>query len=388
MKHLLRWTGVVSLLAVLPGQAQDAKVGAESLKYSRDFYSKVHMVAIATLDFGAGGTAQFKYDRYPSGGPERILAGDGSFARNRVSANWLTSDDWGETGKPVDAQTAKRLNNYVGLVEDRLGAEPLLRFVTKRDKGERVELVFEGPNEDSGEAHQFVFGKFKKANDENSDTPWLFSEFSGSMRLGARQASVKITFSHLISVKLVEAKDESVATKPPSAPEKADSIGVTGSAVKLLDGKFTIVVPNDYVREPDDPKNPKSLAKFGRNGEGGVWGEVLRGTQGLTPKQLPDYLKKRVVEYTKGFDWLPEDTQLTWIKKEIVTINGRPWADWRYIPTNKGAKSYKDNPLYTRFLTTSYKGQLLEITFTSNLNKDPAVKTEIDRIMDSIRLEE
>jgi hypothetical protein len=77
-----------------------------------------------------------------------------------LSANWLTSDDWGETGKPVDAQTAKRLNNYVGLVEDRLGAEPLLKFVTKRDKGERVELVFKGPKEDSGEAHQFVFGKF------------------------------------------------------------------------------------------------------------------------------------------------------------------------------------------------------------------------------------
>jgi hypothetical protein len=159
MKHLLRWTGVISLLAVVPGKAQDAKGAPESLKYSRDFYSKVHLVAIATLDFGAGGSAQFKYDRYPNGGPERILAGDGSFARNKVNAKWLRSDDWGETGKPVDAQTAKRLNNYVGLVEERLGAEPALKFVANRDKGERVEMVFEGPKEDAGEAHQFVFGK-------------------------------------------------------------------------------------------------------------------------------------------------------------------------------------------------------------------------------------
>jgi hypothetical protein len=163
---------------------------------------------------------------------------------------------------------------------------------------------------------------------------------------------------------------------------------VTGSAVKLLDDKFTIVLPKDFAREPDDPKNPKTLAKFERKGEGGVWGEVLRGTNGLTPEQLSGYLKKRVAEYTKGFDWLPKDTPLTWLKKEIVTIDGRPWADWRYVPMKKGAKAYKESPLYTRFLTTSYKGQLLEVTFTANLNTDPAVKTEIDRIMDSIRLEE
>jgi hypothetical protein len=158
--------------------------------------------------------------------------------------------------------------------------------------------------------------------------------------------------------------------------------------VKLLNGKFTIVVPVDFAREPDDPKNPKSLAKFARKGEGGAWGEVLRGTHGLTPEQLPDYLKKRVAEYTKGFNWLPKDTPLTWLKKEIVTIDGRSWADWRYVPMKKGAKSFQDSPIYTRFLTTSYKGQLLEITFTTNLDTEPALKAEIDRIMESIQLEE
>ena len=54
----------------------------------------------------------------------------------------------------------------------------------------------------------------------------------------------------------------------------------------------------------------------------------------------------------------------------------------------KGKKDYSRNLVYTRNLTTSYKGQLLEITFSSNLNTDPALKTEIDRIMDSVHLEE
>ena len=54
----------------------------------------------------------------------------------------------------------------------------------------------------------------------------------------------------------------------------------------------------------------------------------------------------------------------------------------------KRNKDYSHNPVYTRFLTTSYKGQLLEITFTSNLNTDPELKQEIDHIMGSVHLEE
>ena len=49
-----------------------------------------------------------------------------------------------------------------------------------------------------------------------------------------------------------------------------------------------------------------------------------------------------------------------------------------------GATDYSNNPVYTRFLTTSYKGQLLEITFTTNLTTDPKLKAEIDQIMDLI----
>ena len=52
------------------------------------------------------------------------------------------------------------------------------------------------------------------------------------------------------------------------------------------------------------------------------------------------------------------------------------------------ALDYSHRPVYTRFLTTSYKGQLLEITFTSNLNTRPELKKEIDHIMESVRLKE
>ena len=159
-----------------------------------------------------------------------------------------------------------------------------------------------------------------------------------------------------------------------------------GTTVSLLDGKLKIDLPSDFSRDAADPKDPKTVAKF--SGPDGAWGEVLRGTHGLTPEDLPSYLKKRVDEYSKGFNWLPKDSHLQWLKKEIVMIDGRKWADWRFVPMLKGKRDYSRSPVYTRFLTTSYKGQLLEITFTSNLNTNPELKEEINHIMDSVHLEE
>ncbi len=519
-------------------RAQDAKFAADSLKYSRDFYSKVHLVAIATLDFGAGGKAEFKYDRYPNGGPERIQTGDGEFARKNAKT-WLRSNDWGETGKPVDAQTSKRLNNWVGLINARLNGEPasndasegatVMKFLGKEDEGEREELVFEESKEKpkAGSYPHISFGRYKNAKDEQV----LLSHFSGPMRLGAREAKVDINFSHLIAVQIQEAAHESPSpASSPSAQEsdenlvnrgidkakngdldgaladfdraievnakddaayynraqakrlkkdaggavadytraielgsknpaaynnrgnaraenndrdgaiadytsaielkpdyarayynravtkqaKGDATGAEADSkaaekldpelageksdaesknnhpsgvttVSLLDGKLKLDIPSDFSRDPDDPKNQKTIAKF--SGPDGAWGEVLRGTHGLTPDKLQGYLKKRVAEYNKGFP-LPKDGHLQWLKKEIVTIDGRKWADWRFVPMLKGKKDYSHNPVYTRFLTTSYEGQLLEITFTSNLNTNPELKQEIDHIMASVHLEE
>jgi tetratricopeptide (TPR) repeat protein len=539
---LLSVGGSILVLSTL--RAQDAKFAADNLKYSRDFYSKVHFVAIASLNFGAGGRAEFKYDRYPNGGPERIQTGDGEFARKN-GKTWLKSKDWGETGKPVDAQTAKRLNNWVGLIDARLNGEPasndptegatVMKFLGKETENEREEFVFEESKEKpKGTSYPHVsFGRFKNEKSEQA----VLSNFSGPMRLGAREATVKISFSHLIAVNIQETVHESPSPASSLAAEESDanlvnrgiekakngdldgaladfdraielnprddaayynraqakrlkkdaggaiadytraielgsknpaaynnrgnaraenndrdgaiadytraielkpdyarayynravtkqakgdatgaeadfktakkldpelvseesaadsssnraagSSGAAGTTVSLLDGKLKLDIPSDFSRDPDDPKNPKTLAKF--SGPDGAWGEVLRGTHGLTPDKLEGYLKMRVAEYSKGFKWLPKDSHLQWLKKDIVTIDGHKWADWRFVAILKGKKDYRNNPVYTRFLTTSYKGQLLEVTFTTNLNTSSELKKEIDHIMDSVHLEE
>ena len=545
-----------------PSASPDAKFAADNLKYSRDFYSKVHLVAIANLSLGSAGTVEFKYDRYPNGGPERIQCGDGEFARKN-GKTWLKSNDWGETGKPVDAQTSKRLNNWVGLIQARLNGEPasndpsegatVMKFIGKEDQGEREEFVFEESKEKpKSKSYPHVsFGRYKS----DKEGPVLLSEFSGPMRLGGHEAQVKISFRHLVAVNIQDVTEKSppppspaagsspetsgqsatAAAKPSSAASAAEEsdedlvnrgiekgkngdldgaiadfdraiklnpkddapyynraqarrlkkdtpgaiadytraieLGSTNPAaynnrgnaraekndrdgaiadytraielkpgyarayynravtkeakgdktgaeadfktaekldpelaseesaadskdnhpsgattVSLLDGKLKLDIPSNFSRDSADPKNPKSLAKF--SGPDGAWGEVLRGTHGLMPDKLEGYLKMRVAEYSKGFKWLPKDSHLQWLKKEIVTIDGHKWADWSFVPMSKGKKDYSHNPVYTRNLTTSYKGQLLEITFTSNLNTSPELKKEIDRIMESVHLEE
>jgi tetratricopeptide (TPR) repeat protein len=166
----------------------------------------------------------------------------------------------------------------------------------------------------------------------------------------------------------------------------ASRLEAAANKVSVLDGKLKLDIPSDFSRDPDDPKEPKTLAKF--SGPDGAWGTVSRGTHGLTPDKLDGYLKMRIAGYNKGFKWLPKDSHLQWLSKKIVTIEGRKWADWSFVPVLKGRKDYSHNPVYTRNLTTSYRGQLLEINFTSNLNTDPKVKKEIDQIMDSVHLEE
>jgi hypothetical protein len=154
--------------------------------------------------------------------------------------------------------------------------------------------------------------------------------------------------------------------------------------VSLLDGKLKLDTGEAFIQE-EEPKaeNKSELAHFAARDSDG-WGAITRGTRGLRPDGLATYLKNKVAEYTKGLSWLP---QLKWLKKEIVTINGRQWADIRYIAPPAHPANLRDGLLYTRILATSCEGQLLEIVFMSNTDENPALKDQIDKVMESIQLE-
>src|SRR5438105_8737599 len=74
-----------SLLVLASLQAQDAKIVADNLEYSREFYSGVHFSAIAESQ------PSFGYQRYPDNAPERIQCDQGRFARKQHGTAWLKS---------------------------------------------------------------------------------------------------------------------------------------------------------------------------------------------------------------------------------------------------------------------------------------------------------
>src|SRR6266516_907868 len=133
-----------SFLVLTSLQAQDAKVVADNLEYSRELYSGVHFSAIAES------APSFGYQRYPDNGPERIQCDQGTFARKQHGTPWLKSEDWGESGRPVDKQTAGKLDSWVKLVEAVFDFTPSeVKLVKKSREGVRVEWLFEarGANE-------------------------------------------------------------------------------------------------------------------------------------------------------------------------------------------------------------------------------------------------
>ena len=155
---------------------------------------------------------------------------------------------------------------------------------------------------------------------------------------------------------------------------------VRGEEVKLLDGKVRLELPGSWKHDRESSK--QALASFAAR-KGDAWGSIVRGSKGLQPDGLTAYTQRKVAEYTKGLSWLPN---LTWLKKDVVTIDGRPWADLRFIGRKDGAKDPLDGLLYTHILATSFEGQLLEFTFTSNTDPDRATKLAIDDILKSVKV--
>jgi hypothetical protein len=198
MNRTLTAAMAASILLLATSRAQDAKFATDNLKYSRDFYAKVHFIAIAKLP------KPFKYDRYPSGGPERIQCDQGTYSRQHGKA-WLHSNDrgrsgepidhaerdrfvmtfalregWGRTGEPVDKETARKLDGWIKLVDAALTTAPNAVKLADKSEADRAQWVFEAPSENpNGVPTRFTFRK--PIGDKNENV--LLHEFSGSIRL-------------------------------------------------------------------------------------------------------------------------------------------------------------------------------------------------------------
>lgn len=184
------------MLVSAPGQ-DDPKFAADNLRFSREFYAKVHFVAVASSP------GPFKYDRYPDNGPERFQCEDGTYLRqhgqtwkrmdqriraglpinyaenDRYVMTLAGKDEWGKSGGPIEKGAAERLDGWIRLINAAFatGSEEL-KPVDKSEVNGRAQWIFELVSS-TGIATRLTFRK--PANDKADQV--LLHEFSGSWRL-------------------------------------------------------------------------------------------------------------------------------------------------------------------------------------------------------------
>ncbi len=171
----------------------DAQFVAENLKFSREFYSNIHFVAIAKAP------ASFAYDRYPAAESERIRCDDGTYARQRGKP-WLKSQDWAETGTPADAKTVRKLEGWIKLINDAMNVAPdAVKLIGKSQEDGRNQWLFDVPVK--GEKTKPVRLRFAKPLYEN-DEDVLLHGISGSTHLDGEKGGgvkpVELSFGYLI----------------------------------------------------------------------------------------------------------------------------------------------------------------------------------------------
>jgi tetratricopeptide (TPR) repeat protein len=185
----------ISVLVLSKLQAQDAKMVADNLEFSRDFYSGVHFSAISESK------PSFGYQRYPDDGPERIQCDQGTFARKQHGAPWLKSEDWGETGRAVEKQTAQKLDGWIKLVEGAFDFAPAeVKLVSKSEADHQVQWIFEArAANDKAPPLRLTFAK--PLYDKNPNV--LLHGFEGSLPMAGNKAvrgeRVKFSFGYFVA---------------------------------------------------------------------------------------------------------------------------------------------------------------------------------------------
>jgi hypothetical protein len=232
---------VLSLVLVtalsLSGAEQSDPRFEKLMDRSRKIFATNHMVVDLQLSSYDNKIppAECHYDRY-FGKVERIQLPDGGTFARKEGAKWLETEDWGESGKPVNSSRSNQLNVFAGYAviplkskgesRDKSQGATVVRLIDQHtDKEGDEELVFE-----MGREHQtnvnyptYTFLRYKNANPDDA----VLYKFSGPIySQGGTKVQLDARYGDLIAVKM----NVNVVTPPPtSSPQSSVTPSVSAS---------------------------------------------------------------------------------------------------------------------------------------------------------------
>lgn len=346
----LKYFVVIAVAALISGASRlrgqdDAKIVADNLAYSREFYAGVHFSAIASLP------VSFTYDRYPDNGPERIRSDDGTFARKHGKP-WLKSSDWGETGQPVSKETARKLDGWIKLVDAAFNPAPSgIKFVNKSEEDGRAQWFFEARSSNpKGSPTRLRFAK--PVYDKNESV--LLHGFQASLKLerdkvvpAAAANPLQLSFGYLVPVnggefelserawEDLEAPKDAEATEPKIGPSPKDAEGYTNrGTARARNGDVSGAIA-DFGRGIE--LNPKSagayysrgVAKRDKRDFDGAIADFNRAIE-LKPNDHEFYNDRgiatrlkgdndgAIADYTKSIELDPKDAEFAYFNRAIA----------------------------------------------------------------------
>jgi len=349
-------------------RAQDAKIVADNLEYSREFYAGVHVVAIATAP------ASFAYDRYPDNGPERIRCDQGTFARKHGKP-WLKSGDWGETGQPASKEFSRKFENWIKLIDAAFNP-PLgeVKFRKKSEDDGREQWLFEA-NSKNPKGSPTMLRFAKPLYDANESV--LLHGFDGSLKVegdkvvpAAAANAVKLSFGYLVTVnggefELSERAWEDLEKPKDAAPieprigQKPQNVGgflgrakararngdMNGAIADLgraleLDPKSATAYYERGVAKRDKRDLDGALADFNKAIEIRPTDHDFYNDRGIAKRAKQDY-DGAIADYTKSIEIDPKNAEFAYFNRAL----------------SKSAKTDKDGALadYTKAIELNPK---------------------------------
>jgi hypothetical protein len=204
---------------------------------SHQIFATHHLIAYVRLTHidRKGAPFEFRYDRYPDG-PERAQRPDGAALARKKGQKWLESDDWGETGDPVDPSVAKQTEGMISYVDlplkdkgesrDKSQGAVVVRVIDQRKtKDGDEEIVFERGREHQNANLNYPKYTFFRYKDAQPDDVFL-SEFSGPVYdSGGGKVQLDVRYEYMIAVKM-DKTNVNIITPTPSSSASPRSIAV------------------------------------------------------------------------------------------------------------------------------------------------------------------